>query len=265
MWRGASEADRTTGPAANQIGGAEHGQGGSSSEGKSSGHVLGRPLGDDGVPRPRAAVAFISPLPPATSMVGSACSLPVATAAARDRSHSAAVVKMGSAVGIEELGSGDPVEQGSSGPVEQGSSEGPAEQGSGVSPWMLAGDAAYLSKGDLSTLQNEHVLRSHIPYLATCEECQRARGLSPQRRLHESQRPRNEIQADKFWFRGVAMLVLVAVGVGMLGAILWQPDRESMVSSFVRWSRSAGLAGSGEVTVSVRSDGEPALGNTSTC
>ena len=124
---------------------------------------------------------------------------------------------------------------------------------------MLAGDAAYLSKSELSTLQNEHVLRSHIPYLATCEECQRARGLSPQRRLHESQRPRNEIQADKFWFRGVAMLVLVAVGVGMLGTILWQPDRESMVSSFVRWSRSAGLAGSGEVTVSMRSDGEPAL------
>ena len=124
---------------------------------------------------------------------------------------------------------------------------------------MLAGDAAYLSKSELSTLQNEHVLRSHIPYLATCEECQRARGLSPQRRLHESQRPRNEIQADKFWFRGVAMLVLVAVGVGMLGTILWQPDRESMVSSFVRWSRSAGLAGSGEVTVSMRSDREPAL------
>ncbi|OLP77436.1 Retrovirus-related Pol polyprotein from transposon TNT 1-94 [Symbiodinium microadriaticum] len=72
-------------------------------------------------------------------------------------------------------------------------------------------------------------------------------------------RPRNEIQADKFWFRGVAMLVLVAVGVGMLGTLLWQPDRESMVSSFVRWSRSAGLAGSGEVTVSMRSDGEPAL------
>ena len=33
--------------------------------------------------------------------------------------------------------SGDPIEQ---------SSEGPVEQGSGVSPWMLAGDAAYLSK-----------------------------------------------------------------------------------------------------------------------
>ena len=55
------------------------------------------------------------------------------------------------------------------------------------------------------------------------------------------------------------MLVLVAVGVGMLGTLLWQPDRESMVSSFVRWSRSAGLAGSGEVTVSMHSDGEPAL------
>ena len=111
----------------------------------------------------------------------------------------------------------------------------------------------------LCRMSMSHVLRSHIPYLATCEECQRARGLSPQCRLHESQRPRNEIQADKFWFRGVAMLVLVAVGVGMLGTILWQPDRESMVSSFVRWSRSAGLAGSGEVTVSMRSDGEPVL------
>ena len=200
--------------------------------------------------RPCAAAAFISPLPPAASAVGSASCLPVATATARDRSHSAAVAKR-IAAGVEELGS--------EGPVEEGSCEGQVEQGSGVSPWMLAGDAAYLSKSELSTLQNEHVLRSHIPYLATCEECQRARGLSPQRRLHESQRPRNEIQADKFWFRGVAMLVLVAVGVGMLGTLLWQPDRESMVSSFVRWSRSAGLAGSGEVTVSMRSDGEPAL------
>ena len=199
--------------------------------------------------RPCAAAAFISPLPPAASAVGSAC-LPVATVTARDHSHSAAVAKR-IAAGVEELGS--------EGPVEEGSCEGQVEQGSGVSPWMLAGDAAYLSKSELSTLQNEHVLRSHIPYLATCEECQRARGLSPQRRLHESQRPRNEIQADKFWFRGVAMLVLVAVGVGMLGTLLWQPDRESMVSSFVRWSRSAGLAGSGEVTVSMRSDGEPAL------
>ena len=177
----------------------------------------------------------MSPLPPAASTVGSASCLPVATATARDCSHSAAVVKR-VAAGVAGLGSEGPVEEGS---------EGPVAQGSGVSPWMLAGDAAYLSKSELSTLQNEHVLRSHIPYLATCEECQRARGLSPQRRLHESQRPRNEIQADKFWFRGVAMLVLVAVGVGMLGTILWQPDRESMVSSFVRWSRSAGLAGSG--------------------
>ena len=45
------------------------------------------------------------------------------------------------------------------------------------------------------------------------------------------------------------------VGVGMLGTIAWQPDRESIVTSFVHWSRSAGLAGSGEVTVTVRSDG----------
>ena len=163
---------------------------------------------EGGAPRPCAAAGFISPLPPAASMVGSASCLPVTTATARDCSHSAAVVKM-SAAGVEELGS--------EGPVEEGSYEGQVEQGSGVSPWMLAGDAAYLSKSELSTLQNEHVLRSHVPYLATCEECQRARGLSPQRRLHESQRPRNEIQADKFWFRGVAMLVLVAVGVGMLG------------------------------------------------
>ena len=209
---------------------------------------LGRSVKECDHQRPCAMAAFTSPLPPAASMVGSSSCLPVATATARDCSHSAVVAKR-VAAGVEGLGSEGPVEEGS---------EGPVAQGSGVSPWMLAGDAAYLSESELSTLQNEHVLRSHIPYLATCEECQRARGLSPQRRLHESQRPRNEIQADKFWFRGVAMLVLVAVGVGMLGTILWQPDRESMVSSFVRWSRSAGLAGSGEVTVSMRSDGEPA-------
>ena len=175
-----------------------------------TGCQLGRPLGDDGSQRPHAMMMYSTPLP-------------LATAAAPD--HSAAVVKIGSAVGIAEPGS-------SGDTVEQGSSEGPGEQGSGVSPWMLAGDAAYLSKGDLSTLQNEHVLRSHIPYLSTCEECQRARGVFPQRRLHESQRPRKEIQADKFWFRGVAMLVLVAVvavGVGMLGTILWQPDELAQV------------------------------------
>ena len=215
----------------------------------SSWGYLGRSVKECDHKRPCAMVSFASPLPPTISVQDDANDLPVAAATARDCSHSAAVVER-VAAGVEE--------QGSWGPVEQGS-EGPVAQGSGVSPWMLAGDAAYLSESELSTLQNEHVLRSHIPYLATCEECQRARGLSPQRRLHEGQRPRNEIQADKFWFRGVAMLVLVAVGVGMLGTILWQPDRESMVSSFVRWSRSAGLAGSGEVTVSMRSDGEPAL------
>ena len=258
---GANGHDRgyaTNVSSSDQAGRANNGQGGSRSEGQgafpgrppaSSWGVLGRSLREGGAPRPCAVTSFASPLPPAASTVGSASCLPVSTATARDCSHSAAVVKR-VAAGVAELGSEGPVEEGS---------EGPVAQGSGVSPWMLAGDAAYLSESELSTLQNEHVLRSHIPYLATCEECQRARGLSPQRRLHESQRPRNEIQADKFWFRGVAMLVLVAVGVGMLGTILWQPDRESMVSSFVRWSRSAGLAGSGEVTVSMRSDGEPAL------
>ena len=223
----------------------------------SSWGYLGRSVKECDHKRPCAMISFASPLPPTISVQDDANGLPVAAATARDCSHSAAVVER-VAAGVEEQGSWGPVERGSEGPVEQGS-EGPVAQGSGVSPWMLAGDAAYLSESELSTLQNEHVLRSHIPYLATCEECQRARGLSPQRRLHEGQRPRNEIQADKFWFRGVAMLVLVAVGVGMLGTILWQPDRESMVSSFVRWSRSAGLAGSGEVTVSMRSDGEPAL------
>ena len=101
--RASGEADRTTVPAADQIGGTEHGQGGGSSKGQdvffeepstSSCSVLARSLGEDGAPRPCAAAAFISPLPPAASMLGSASCLPVATAAARDCSHSAAVVKM---------------------------------------------------------------------------------------------------------------------------------------------------------------------------
>ena len=151
-----------------QIGGTNHGQGGSSSEGQdvfpekppaSSWGVLGRPLREDGAPRPCAAATFISPLPPAASMVGSASCLPIATATARDCSHSAAVVKM-SAAGVEELGS--------EGPVEEGSYEGQVEQGSGVSPWMLAGDAAYLSKSELSTLQNEHVTCLAIPHTISC-------------------------------------------------------------------------------------------------
>ena len=120
----------------------------------SSWSFLGRSLREGDPHRPCAAAAFISPLPPAASAVGSASCLPVATATARDRSHSAAVAKR-IAAGVEELGS--------EGPVEEGSCEGQVEQGSGVSPWMLAGDAAYLSKSELSTLQNEHVLRHTLP------------------------------------------------------------------------------------------------------
>ena len=181
----------------------------------SSWGVLGRSLREGDAPRPCAAASFISPLPPAASTVGSASCLPVATATARDCSHSAAVVKR-VAAGVEELGSEGPVEEGS---------EGPVAQGSGVSPWMLAGDAAYLSKSELSTLQNEQPVR------------RRARGLSPQRRLHESQRPRNEIQADKFWFRGVAMLVLVAVGAR-------QGEHGELVCSLVAVRRACRVRGS---------------------
>ena len=94
-----------------QVGRANNGQGGSGSEGQgafpgrppaSSWSVLGRSLREGDAPRPCAAASFISPLPPAASTVGSASCLPVATATARDCSHSAAVVKR-VAAGVEVI------------------------------------------------------------------------------------------------------------------------------------------------------------------
>ena len=125
----------------------------------SSWSFLGRSVMEGEAPRPCAAAAFISPLPPAASAVGSASCLPVATATARDRSHSAAVAKR-IAAGVEELGS--------EGPVEEGSCEGQVEQGSGVSPWMLAGDAAYLSKSEQRAVYFAERTCLAIPHTLPC-------------------------------------------------------------------------------------------------
>ena len=123
--------------------------------------------------------------------------------------------------------------------------------------WWVVGDREFLNEHDLSKLHDEHVLRSHIPYLASCEDCRRARGTNPARRLLPERRPRREVQADKFWYKGVCVLILVLVGCGALGAILWRPDRDSMCTDFVRWGRSLGIVGSQETVITMRSDGEP--------
>ncbi|CAE7615634.1 RE2 [Symbiodinium natans] len=118
-------------------------------------------------------------------------------------------------VGVE--GEGERVERGSLGEVER-------EALGEVGAWWLAGDSEVLSELDWKNARNEHVLRSHVPYNSSCEECRRARSLQPARKRDPAEAPRREVQADKmFWFRSV------------------------------------GMFGSEPVVISLRSDGEPAL------
>ncbi|CAE7706840.1 unnamed protein product [Symbiodinium sp. CCMP2592] len=103
-------------------------------------------------------------------------------------------------------------------------------------------------------LEREHVLRSHVPY---------------------NDRPQDpgmrEVQIDKFFYKGLAFLVLVLVGAFALGVVPYREvsgsrgpaAKEAMLSDMSAWSRSVGLVGvaPSELTVSVKSDIEGVVKN----
>ncbi|CAE7622008.1 unnamed protein product [Symbiodinium sp. CCMP2592] len=103
-------------------------------------------------------------------------------------------------------------------------------------------------------LEREHVLRSHVPY---------------NDRLQDS--GMREVQIDKFFYKGLAFLVLVLVGAFALGVVPYREvsgsrgpaAKEAMLNDMSAWSRSVGLVGvaPSELTVSVKSDIEGVVKN----
>ena len=138
--------------------------------------------------------------------------------------------------------------------------------------WILRGDKDHLREECWGRLEREHVLRSHIPYNSSCPHCVRGRGLEPARSQNKEQDSGlREVQIDKFFYKGLAFLVLVLVGAFALGVVPYREvtgsrgpaAREAMLSDMSAWSRSVGLVGVGasELTVSVKSDIEGVVRN----
>ncbi|CAE7591036.1 unnamed protein product [Symbiodinium sp. CCMP2592] len=138
--------------------------------------------------------------------------------------------------------------------------------------WLLRGDRELLLQESWGKLEREHVLRSHVPYNASCPQCVQGRGLEPAR---SQDRPQDsgmrEVQIDKFFYKGLAFLVLVLVGAFALGVVPYREvsgsrgpaAKEAMLSDMSAWSRSVGLVGvaPSELTVSVKSDIEGVVKN----
>ena len=138
--------------------------------------------------------------------------------------------------------------------------------------WILRGDKDHLREECWGRLEREHVLRSHIPYNSSCPHCVRGRGLEPARSQNKEQDSGlREVQIDKFFYKGLAFLVLVLVGAFALVVLPYREvtasrrpaAREAMLSDMSAWSRSVGLVGVGasELTVSVKSDIEGVVRN----
>ena len=138
--------------------------------------------------------------------------------------------------------------------------------------WLLRGDKDHLREESWGKLEREHVLRSHIPYNSSCPHCVRGRGLEPARSQDKEQDSGlREVQIDKFFYKGLAFLVLVLVGAFALGVVPYREvsgsrgaaAKEAMLSDMSAWSRSVGLVGvdSRELTVSVKSDIEGVVRN----
>ena len=138
--------------------------------------------------------------------------------------------------------------------------------------WLLRGDKDHLREESWGRLEREHVLRSHIPYNSSCPHCIRGRGLEPARTQKKEQDSGiREVQIDKFFYKGLAFLVLVLVGAFALGVVPYREvagargpaAKEAMLHDMSAWSRSVGLVGVGssELTVSVKSDVEGVVRN----
>ena len=122
-------------------------------------------------------------------------------------------------------------------------------------------------------VNRDHVLRSHIPFNASCEHCVRGRGLEPARRVEREDREgaQKEVQVDKFQYKGLWFLVLVLVGCFAIGAAQYREvsglrgneARESMLADMSAWGRSVGLVGvdARDLSVCVRSDLEGVVRN----
>ena len=120
--------------------------------------------------------------------------------------------------------------------------------------------------GQWGKVNRDHVLRSHIPFNASCEHCVRGRGLEPARRVEreEGEGAQKEVQVDKFQYKGLWFLVLVLVGCFAIGAVQYREvsgprgneARESMLADMSAWGRSVGLVGvdARDLSVCVRSD-----------
>ena len=139
--------------------------------------------------------------------------------------------------------------------------------------WLLRGDRELLQLEQWGKVNRDHVLRSHIPFNASCEHCVRGRGLEPARRVEreEGEGAQKEVQVDKFQYKGLWFLVLVLVGCFAIGAVQYREvsgprgneARESMLADMSAWGRSVGLVGvdARDLSVCVRSDLEGVVRN----
>ena len=139
--------------------------------------------------------------------------------------------------------------------------------------WLLRGDRELLQLEQWGKVNRDHVLRSHIPFNASCEHCVRGRGLEPARRVEreEGEGVQKEVQVDKFQYKGLWFLVLVLVGCFAIGAVQYREvsgprgneARESMLADMSAWGRSVGLVGvdARDLSVCVRSDLEGVVRN----
>ena len=139
--------------------------------------------------------------------------------------------------------------------------------------WLLRGDRDLSQLEQWGKVNRDHVLRSHIPFNASCEHCVRGRGLVPARRVEreEGEGAQKEVQVDKFQCKGLWFLVLVLVGCFAIGAVQYREvsgprgneARESMLADMSAWGRSVGLVGvdARDLSVCVRSDLEGVVRN----
>ena len=139
--------------------------------------------------------------------------------------------------------------------------------------WLLRGDRDLLQLEQWGKVNRDHVVRSHIPFNASCEPCVRGRGLEPARRVEreEGEGAQKEVQVDKFQYKGLWFLVLVLVGCFAIGAVQYREvsgprgneARESMLADMSAWGRSVGLVGvdARDLSVCVRSELEGVVRN----
>ena len=102
-----------------------------------------------------------------------------------------------------------------------------------------------------------HVSQGHVPYWASCEACNRSRGLTPARM--RSDRPDKEYQIDQFMYRSRCFIILVHV-LAFAVAVTFRPEGMSgrEASTFLEpWLAHFGLSRRGDTKPSFYSDPEP--------